>query len=150
MKQYNFFHKILHSIGLLFLIFVPIFSIIFRTGLGFCIFAYYYTAGTKYEWLYPLQIGLILGFAPWGWKVESWLKERQEARELDRIRSSYYCYSKTTVEIRQSSILGSLILIIFKLFLNGLLGMVLGWKVFFDMVKEVVWKCNLLIEYIWS
>ena len=134
--------------SLIILIAITIFSIAFRTVLGFCIFAYYYTVGTRYEWFYPLLIGMILGFAPWGWKVEAVLKEKHEQRELEKIRSSYYYYSTQTFEVHKSFWLADLFIIVIKLFISGFWGILLGWKVCFDMIVEIFKDFALIIEYI--
>ena len=148
MPSYKPIEKFRAISSLSILIAITVFSIVFRTVLGFCIFAYYYTAGTKYEWFYPLPIGIILGFAPWGWKVEAVLKEKHEQRELEKIRSSHYYYSTQTVKIYQSTLLADLFIIAIKLFVNGFLGLLLGWKVCLDMVVEIFKDLALIIRYI--
>lgn len=147
MSRYHFLAKC-RDVGILILLISwKVFAILFRTALGLAFFVTYYSLGTKWEWLYPLPIGIVLGFAPWGWKVEAILKNEARERKLALMSDSYY-YSEFKVEIRQRSLIVDLVIITFKLLLNGILGILLGWKAFFHIVSEIIVDLKMLVQVI--
>lgn len=135
---------------LIFRISLTISSIVGRTLLGLAFFVVYWAFGSSYDWPYHVPIAVMLGFTPWGWKVQAVRRKEQEARELKRIRakmeSDGFYYSQTDFRFRQTTIASELILGWFKLLTSGFWGIVLGWKVCYDMLCEIIDDFQLIMD----
>ncbi len=118
-----------------------IWCLVWRTGLGLTFFIIYASLGYIYSWPFYLTISIILGFVPWGWKVQSERKEKQEERKIKRLKDQLgdgfiYARAESNIEINYRGII--FLKSVFGIFISGFWGVMLGWKAILDLVLQLV------------
>ncbi|KYC34601.1 hypothetical protein WA1_51380 [Scytonema hofmannii PCC 7110] len=126
-------------------------SLIWRTVLGLTFFIIYASLGYVYSWPLYLPIAILLGFSPWGWKVQANQKEKAESRELKKLRNQLgegiiYTRVESKVEINYR---GAIFLkSVFGLFVSGFWGVVLGWKAIWDEIVQLVDNIKTVVKFL--
>ncbi|MHC5763770.1 hypothetical protein [Nostoc sp.] len=118
--------------------------LVWRTGLGLTFFIIYASLGYIYSWPFYLPISIILGFAPWGWKVQ----EERKMRKLENKIGDGVIYAKaeSNIEINYRGVI--FLKSVFGLFISGFWGIILGWKAILGMVVQLVDNITTFIKYI--
>lgn len=131
--------------------FFILWCLFWRTGLGLTFFIIYASIGYIYSWPFYLPISIILGFAPWGWKVQEERRDREEERKMRKLEnkigdSFIYAIAKSNIEINYRAVI--FLKSVFGLFVSGFWGIILGWKAILGMVVQLVDNIRTVIKYI--
>ncbi|MBX9253068.1 hypothetical protein H1Q63_03695 [Desmonostoc muscorum CCALA 125] len=118
--------------------------LVWRTGLGLTFFIIYASLGYIYSWPFYLPISIILGFAPWGWKVQ---EERKMSKLENKIGDGFiYARAESNIEINYRGVI--FLKSVFGLFGSGFWGIILGWKAILGMVVQLLDNIRTVIKYI--
>lgn len=101
-------------------------------------------SGEPHQWFIQLTT-LMLFFCPWGSPKRRELREiyrdylvRGRAREM-KAQNILYWY-EITFKIKRTSLFIDLILLLGDIYINGVLGIIFGWRILIIMYKNFVWS----------
>jgi hypothetical protein len=127
-----------------------IWCLVWRTGLGLTFFIIYASLGYIYNWPFYLPISIILGFVPWGWKVQEERKIREEEQKVRNLKNQIgdgfiYTRAESNVEINYRAVI--FLKLVLGLFISGLWGIILGWKAIWNMILQLVDNIRTVVKY---
>lgn len=88
-------------------------------------------AGEPHQW-FVYFTGIMLFFCPWGSPMRNAFVEEYRQKKMEREGVIFW------VTIRQQSCLTSLLLIWADIYINGIFGIILGWKYFLKLVFDLI------------
>ncbi|BDA76029.1 unknown protein (plasmid) [Calothrix sp. PCC 7716] len=97
-----------------------------------CGFAIRQAAGHPYQWVVYLT-ALVLFFCPWGSPIRNELAEESRQKQMERQGIIFWI-----TFIRPRSLIVRLVLLIIDVYVNGVFGIVLGWKYFFALIYNFI------------
>lgn len=93
-----------------------------------CGFAIRQAAGHPYQWVVYLT-AVMLFFCPWGSPIRQEIAEENRQRQMEREGIIFWITFS-----RPRSLIVRIVLLVFDIYINGIFGILLGWKYFFGLI----------------